>query len=288
MKASDRMSKMYRAALGVVLYQNSIEELTNLFRSIQAMEKSIQENQRSISLEVFLFDNGDSPMSYFEEVKISTNHHFCVHKLPENKGFGGGHNELMKQVFLDGVDAYIAVNPDGFFHPRCVEAFFDLSINHDHRALIEARQFPSEQPKAYDPMTFETEWCAGACLWISKPVYEATWGFDEGIFMYCEDVDISWRAQEAGLKTLLCPKAWFYHDLTDRFDNTPSRQKQQLLGSRYLGYRWNNIVFAHKVELQLFKRELISSGDELPSPPEPLNKITRQHKFDFRYAPQRW
>ncbi len=38
--------------------------------------------------------------------------------------------------------------------------------------------------------------------------------FDEDLFMYCEDVDLGWRAQLAGYKTIFVPQARVYHRLS--------------------------------------------------------------------------
>lgn len=38
--------------------------------------------------------------------------------------------------------------------------------------------------------------------------------FDEDLFMYCEDVDLNWRAQLAGYKCVFAPRAVVYHHLS--------------------------------------------------------------------------
>ncbi len=92
---------------------------------------------------------------------------------------------------------FLCVNPDGMLHRdllvemlQCAERYPD--------SLIEARQFPEEHPKPYDPETGLTTWASGACMLIPRRVYETIGGFDENIFMYMEDVDLSWRARGAG------------------------------------------------------------------------------------------
>ena len=61
----------------------------------------------------------------------------------------------------------------------------------------ELRQFPYEHPKIYDALTHETEWCSGAAFAIRRELYRKIGGFDETIFMYAEDVDLSWRLRIA-------------------------------------------------------------------------------------------
>ena len=61
------------------------------------------------------------------------------------------------------------------------------------------RQIPYEHPKAYDPVTLDTPWVSGAATLFRREAFEAVGGFDDAIFMYGEDVDLSWRLRARGL-----------------------------------------------------------------------------------------
>lgn len=52
--------------------------------------------------------------------------------------------------------------------------------------------------------------CGGAALY-RKSILDEIGGFDENFFAYFEDVDLSWRANNAGYKNVLCPGARCYH-----------------------------------------------------------------------------
>ena len=52
--------------------------------------------------------------------------------------------------------------------------------------------------------------CGGAALY-RKRILDEIGTFDENFFAYFEDVDLSWRANNAGYKNLLCPTAKCYH-----------------------------------------------------------------------------
>ena len=52
--------------------------------------------------------------------------------------------------------------------------------------------------------------CGGAALY-RKSILDEIGNFDENFFAYFEDVDLSWRANNAGYKNLLCPTARCYH-----------------------------------------------------------------------------
>ena len=55
--------------------------------------------------------------------------------------------------------------------------------------------------------------CGGAAAY-RREVWEALEGFDPRLFMYLEDVDLAWRMQKAGWKTVFAPEAQVYHHLS--------------------------------------------------------------------------
>lgn len=49
------------------------------------------------------------------------------------------------------------------------------------------------------------DWVNAACLVLPQPVWQSLGGFDEGYFMYCEDVDLCLRLRQAGWALLRSP-----------------------------------------------------------------------------------
>jgi hypothetical protein len=125
----------------------------------------------------------------------------------ENLGFGAGHNAMMAS---EAFTYYLALNPDGIPHPEMLSSL--LRFAKGKQGLFEARQFPEEHPKVHHPETGETEWCSGCALMIPYDTYQKTQGFDDSFFMYIEDVDLSWRVREAGMKCYTVQDALFFHD----------------------------------------------------------------------------
>lgn len=87
----------------------------------------------------------------------------------------------------------------------------DIEASAREYAVWELRQFPYEHPKMYNPLTRETSWCSGAAFAIRREVFEQVSGFDEKIFMYAEDVDLSWRIRSFGYKLRYTPQARIMH-----------------------------------------------------------------------------
>lgn len=212
-----------------------------------------------------------------------------VRRLPGlgNVGFGAGHNRLMEEAFSAGAALYIAVNPDGFFHPGCIEAMARMVEAHDRQALVEARQFPAEHPKIFDPGSFETPWVSGACLAIPRAIWDRLGGFDERFFMYCEDVDLSWRARAQGHPVLINPTALFAHSVTNRTTSEATRRLMLASGYR-LAVKWGSASFRDWAAGQLREvGEPIPDIGELQAVPEAWRHVA-DFSRGFSFAQVRW
>lgn len=55
-------------------------------------------------------------------------------------------------------------------------------------------------------------WVAGMFMLVRSADYMAVGGFDEGFFLYYEDVDICARLWRSGRKVVICPEAIVVHD----------------------------------------------------------------------------
>lgn len=65
----------------------------------------------------------------------------------------------------------------------------------------------------YDEPSFVFGACGGAMA-VRREVIQEIGGFDESFFMYCEDIDLNWRAQKAGWRCIYTPDAVVYHHLS--------------------------------------------------------------------------
>ena len=65
----------------------------------------------------------------------------------------------------------------------------------------------------FDQETFIFGGCGGAVAY-TRSMLEEIGLFDEELFMYCEDVDLNWRAQLAGYRCVFVPAAIVYHHLS--------------------------------------------------------------------------
>ncbi|HEY2705480.1 MAG TPA: glycosyltransferase family 2 protein [Candidatus Dormibacteraeota bacterium] len=146
-----------------------------------------------------------------------------------NLGFGRAHNLLAGGADA-GTDLLLLLNPDAIPFHDCLLRLVERARATPEAALVEACQFPNEHPKAYDPDTGATSWCSAACLLVRTSAFREVGGFDDRIFLYCEDVDLSWRCWLAGHSCILEPSARCVH-VTQHADHG-----KDLSGEIYHGY----------------------------------------------------
>jgi len=59
--------------------------------------------------------------------------------------------------------------------------------------------------------TREVDWVSGAAIWLRRDALDAVGGWDEGYFMYVEDVDLCWRLRRAGWRVVYEPGGEVVH-----------------------------------------------------------------------------
>lgn len=270
----DRSLPALRVCVGIVTYNNPPAQLRRAVISTQ-----LAACRAGCALSVLVLDNG-GPSSDAVRDMVET-----VAPVG-NVGFGAGQNRLMARGFADGADVFVALNPDSAMHPNCLAALLRMHLAAEGRALIEALQFPDESSKPHDPVTFNTPWASGACILQSRSLYEATGGFDERFFLYCEDVDLSWRARAAGFAVKTCVPALLFHPLGDR---VPDQQTHRVFlpSCLLLGLKWGDADFAASV-----RADMQALGVDIPDMAgvAPIDAPPGIADFAHRYgfAPSRW
>lgn len=196
----------------VVLYRNSSEELG---RAFEALVNSLQQARNEISSWVVTFGDS-SPAPVFDDDRVAAfaleaqnaGGSFTYEFFDANLGHGGGHNRLHESA---QEDLLLILNPDGILAPNTVSAL--VAALEPGVGIVDARQLPLEHPKEYDTVTGEASWSSLACGLTRAEVFREVGGIDhETFFMYCDDVDYSWRVRLAGYSAKYCPSARMFHD----------------------------------------------------------------------------
>ena len=126
-----------------------------------------------------------------------------------NLGFGSGINRMLR----DSQAPYVlALNQDAIPEEGALAELWRYASGDDAQvAAWEMRQIPFEHPKVYDPVSLDTEWVSGAAVLLRASAMREVGGFEPRIFMYGEDVDLSWRLRCAGYRLRYVARAAVVH-----------------------------------------------------------------------------
>ena len=184
--------------------------------------------------EVILVDNGSTDGSQ----AFVTEHYPEVHllELERNLGLTGGNN-----IGFDAArgEILISLNNDTEAHPRFIEALVTALIEQPEAGMAAAKMLLFDRRDhihsagdgyGQDGIPFnrgvwqrdegqfdEPGWIFGGCggaVAYRRAMLDDIGMFDESFFMYCEDVDLNWRAQLAGWRCWYAPQAVVYHKLS--------------------------------------------------------------------------
>ena len=155
----------------------------------------------------------------------------------ENKGFGAGHNAGIHA----GQSTFIlVVNPDIVFEKDMLTQIIgDAQQSQESVACWEARQKPYEHPKLYDPISLEVNWCSHACVLLRRTAMHSIGYYDERIFLYGEDVEVSYRLREAGFSLKYVPKSVVWHYTYESAGEIkPAQYVGSIIGNFFLRTRY--------------------------------------------------
>ncbi len=242
--------------VSVVTFRPDLALLGTLF-------ESVAEQLGAVEASLFVHDNSpedeitariDALPALWEPERFAT---IQIYRSQTNVGFGRGHNANAAR----GRAPYLLVlNQDCIVEPDVVQPL--LAIAEADRADVaawELRQIPYEHPKAYDPVTLDMPWVSGAAVLFRRSAFEAVGGFEPRIFMYGEDVDLSWRLRAAGRRLRYVPRLAVVHRTYDR----PAQVKPlQVLG----GVQTNLCLRARFGGVRNTIKGLVMLGAEIAAP----------------------
>lgn len=198
-----------------VLFHQSPQELDRLVRSLV---NTVRRTRAECGLGRVSFQLGDcSPMpvladehrASLESAAGDADVDVEYRHFAENLGHAGGQNRLLQGAHEDLV---LFINPDAYTSPDLLLEL-SLPLGNPRGGIIESRQIPLEHPKGFDAMTGATSWACFAGALVTRAAIDAAAGLDsESFFLYCDDVDFSWRVKLAGLDVVHQPTALIFHD----------------------------------------------------------------------------
>lgn len=195
-----------------VLYGNELDELDRAFEAL--LNALIHAGNRIERWVIAFGDSSPDPVLGSEHAERlsraaeTAGGRFEYVFFGANLGHGGGHNRLHES---SEEDLLLILNPDGILAPDTIDRMIE-ALDPD-TGVIDARQLPMEHPKHYDAKTTAASWSSLACGLTPSAVFREVGGIDhDTFFMYCDDVDYSWRVRLAGYTARYCPQARMFHD----------------------------------------------------------------------------
>jgi hypothetical protein len=167
---------------------------------------------------------------------------------PLNGGFGAGNNHALREALsaASPPDYFLLLNPDAAVDPGAVAALADFLASHPRAGIAGPRteigrgdlrgtafRFPGilnslDEGLHLGPVTrllrrwqlapppraeaHRADWVSGGCMLIRRALLEEVGLFDEGYFLYFEEVDLCARAARAGWETWYVPAASIVHE----------------------------------------------------------------------------
>lgn len=254
---------MSRTALTVqIVNWNAREPLRQCLQSIRA-------HPPGVPYEILVLDNN----SHDGSVQMLEKEFPPIHLLvsEQNLGFSKGHNLCAKHAKGDYL---FILNPDTLLSPSALDRLVAFASAHPEIGIIgpkllnpdgslqfSCRRFPEPTAALFRNTPLgklfpnnhytreylmtdwdhnsvrEVDWVSGAALFVRKTVFEQLGGFDEQFFMYCEDVDLCYRAWQAGWKVVYYPDVVIYHAIGRSTDLVANKMIRTFHQSMYRYYK---------------------------------------------------
>lgn len=263
---------MERPNLSIIIVSFNTKDITEncLYSIFNSLKNS------KLSYEVLVVDNNSKDGSVSMLKTLQRSHPSTMKLLlnETNAGFGKANNQGVR---LTKSDYVLLLNSDIVVLNDAVEKLFHFFQEHEgNMHFVGGKLFNknmTRQPSCgpfyslpiifgalflkgdywnltrYSPnSTMEVDWISGACILTKKEYFEKVKGFDEGIFMYMEEIDLLYRARKAGFHVYFYPKARFVH-----LGSASSGEKTYPILQVYRGFLYLYRKHRSKAELSLLK-----------------------------------
>jgi GT2 family glycosyltransferase len=245
----------------VVVSHNTRDDLLRCLGSLATV---------TVPIEVVVVDNASSDGSAdavaqrFPRVRVIPN--------GDNAGFGRANNQGLAATRAPSV---LVLNSDAELRPGCLETLMGLLRDRPRLGIVAPRTLeadgavqvsfgpemtplrewrqrrlvhgvkrrrPSALRAAADAASREHEpaWVSASCMLARREALVAVGGFDEGYFLYEEDVDLCRRVRQAGWAVLFTPAAEAIHHLGRSVARDPERARFEYQRSHLRYYALHN------------------------------------------------
>ncbi len=264
--------------------------------------------------EVIVADNGstDDSLSF-----VSTEYPAIrIIRLDKNHGFAEGYNRALAEV---DAEYYVLLNDDVEVTPQWIEPIVNMMDNDSSIAMAQPKMlmydkrdtfeyaggaggfidkygYPfcrgrifnnlEEDHGQYDDAC-EIFWASGAAMFVRASVWHELGGLDNDFFAHMEEIDLCWRAKNAGYRIVYCPDSVIYHVGGGTLPKSSPRKT-------YLNFR-NNMALLYKnlpqhrihfvIALRLILDGIAAIKFLCEGKPKELKAVWQAHRAFFKWLP---
>lgn len=205
---------------------------------IESLEKSTYTD-----FDIIVLDNGSTDGSLEELKKLKDR--IKLFNIPENLGFTGGANRLVKEVFGNGYEIIFLINNDIILAEDCIQCLVEEYNRQENTyVLLAPRMYYYDSPKEiwhdghlwndtrgdFIPIENTDRWIKdgvnrvdhiiGTGMFFSRKIYENYGLFDERFFLNYEETDWEFRLKQNGVKLYTVSKAKIWHKISKTFTHS--------------------------------------------------------------------
>lgn len=136
-------------------------------------------------------------------------------KLKQNIGYGRANNVALNQVETDYA---LILNPDAFMPEKDLDNVIEILDKNQNVALASPMTFHSKKQQdelmaelKNQPQFVDTDFVVGGVMFMNMKNVRKIGFFDENIFMFSEDNEISMRSIDSGYKNILINNSFAFH-----------------------------------------------------------------------------
>ncbi|HEX6764255.1 MAG TPA: glycosyltransferase family 2 protein [Polyangiaceae bacterium] len=242
---------MPRRVPAIVLHWNNPDGAMRTARSMR---------EHAPFCDVTIVENGSSPEARAEIEQLTAAEGVRLVTLDRNLGFTGGMNFAVLRAGLCTLDDFVVLSCHGIeVTSGCVDRLV-AAMEADERAGLVAPRISNDTPESFNaPADWEAlpetslvpiSWAVGGLTLLRVSAFQSVGGYDERMFAYWEDADLTKRLRSAGWTFGMIPSAVILEDgsTLPRFGRIYLIARNQILSSQkdgpaaVLGQAWKTLV----------------------------------------------
>lgn len=248
----------------VTVTYNSQKDIGRLLDSVKIQDYK--------NLSVYIVDNNSTDQTLKIVSEYNSGLPICLIPSPVNNGFAKGNNIGIQKALDDGCEFVFILNPDIQLHRKCIDILIRRIVNDQKIGIIGPIILLGDEPgnitqacgvktnfktqkktdlfggmKLSDaiPSEIEVDYVLGGAMMIRSEVLRITGLFEEDYFMYNDELDLAYRVNKAGYKTICVRDAVVshFHDFNTQNKKGNNLMYYYMMRNKYLYFKKYQLHF---------------------------------------------